>query len=82
MNIQNESLVDGNPKLTLGLVWTLILHFQVEMSVCVCVCVCVGVGVGGCVCVRACMCTRMCTCVCMQDRAEDFVNNVGSLPYM
>jgi len=30
VNMQNESLVDGNSKLTLGLVWTLILHFQVS----------------------------------------------------
>ena len=32
VNMQNESLVDGNSKLTLGLVWTLILHFQVSNS--------------------------------------------------
>ena len=29
VNIRNEEIVDGNPKLILGLVWTLILHFQV-----------------------------------------------------
>jgi dystonin len=29
VNIQAEDIVDGNPKLTLGLIWTIILHFQV-----------------------------------------------------
>ena len=37
VNIRPDEIVDGNPKLILGLAWTLILHFQV----CVCVCVCV-----------------------------------------
>lgn len=29
VNIRSEDIVDGNPKLTLGLIWTIILHFQV-----------------------------------------------------
>lgn len=29
VNIRNDEIVDGNPKLILGLLWTLILHFQV-----------------------------------------------------
>ena len=29
VNIRCEDIVDGNPKLTLGLIWTIILHFQV-----------------------------------------------------
>ena len=34
VNIRGEDIVDGNPKLTLGLIWTIILHFQVgEASV-------------------------------------------------
>ncbi|PNF19356.1 hypothetical protein B7P43_G06718 [Cryptotermes secundus] len=32
VNIRAEDIVDGNPKLTLGLIWTIILHFQ---AVCV-----------------------------------------------
>ncbi|CAB4065281.1 DST [Lepeophtheirus salmonis] len=28
VNIRGEDIVDGNPKLTLGLIWTIILHFQ------------------------------------------------------
>ncbi|CAK8691039.1 unnamed protein product [Clavelina lepadiformis] len=30
VNIRNDDITDGNPKLTLGLIWTIILHFQVE----------------------------------------------------
>ena len=30
MNIRPEELVNGNPKLTLGLIWRIILHFQVS----------------------------------------------------
>lgn len=30
VNIRSEDIVDGNPKLTLGLIWTIILHFQVR----------------------------------------------------
>jgi len=33
VNIRGEDIVDGNPKLTLGLIWTIILHFQVRISV-------------------------------------------------
>ncbi|CAH2097824.1 unnamed protein product [Euphydryas editha] len=32
VNIRAEDIVDGNPKLTLGLIWTIILHFQVEQN--------------------------------------------------
>lgn len=32
VNIRAEDIVDGNPKLTLGLIWTIILHFQVSLS--------------------------------------------------
>ncbi|KAJ6663447.1 hypothetical protein lerEdw1_009526 [Lerista edwardsae] len=30
VNIRNDDITDGNPKLTLGLIWTIILHFQVR----------------------------------------------------
>jgi hypothetical protein len=30
VNISNNDIVDGNPKLTLGLVWSIILHWQVR----------------------------------------------------
>ena len=30
INIRPDDIVDGNPKLTLGLVWTIILHFQLS----------------------------------------------------
>lgn len=33
VNIRAEDIVDGNPKLTLGLIWTIILHFQVSLAV-------------------------------------------------
>lgn len=33
VNIRAEDIVDGNPKLTLGLIWTIILHFQVSRLV-------------------------------------------------
>lgn len=32
MNIRNDDIADGNPKLTLGLIWTIILHFQVVLG--------------------------------------------------
>lgn len=32
VNIRSEDIVDGNPKLTLGLIWTIILHYQVSVS--------------------------------------------------
>jgi hypothetical protein len=32
VNIRSEDIVDGNPKLTLGLIWTIILHFQVSLA--------------------------------------------------
>ncbi|TDG45317.1 hypothetical protein AWZ03_008286 [Drosophila navojoa] len=31
VNIRAEDIVDGNPKLTLGLIWTIILHFQITL---------------------------------------------------
>ncbi|CDQ61337.1 unnamed protein product [Oncorhynchus mykiss] len=31
VNIRNDDITDGNPKLTLGLIWTIILHFQVRV---------------------------------------------------
>ena len=34
MNISNDDIVDGNPKLTLGLMWYIISHFQVRLSHC------------------------------------------------
>ncbi len=33
VNIRPEELVNGNPKLTLGLIWRIILHFQVSLSI-------------------------------------------------
>lgn len=33
VNIRAEDIVDGNPKLTLGLIWTIILHFQVSFEI-------------------------------------------------
>ncbi|XP_059579588.1 plectin isoform X12 [Alligator mississippiensis] len=30
VNIRNDDIADGNPKLTLGLIWTIILHFQIS----------------------------------------------------
>lgn len=32
VNVHPNDIVDGNPKLTLGLIWTIILHFQVSSS--------------------------------------------------
>lgn len=32
VNIRPDDIVDGNQKLTLGLVWTIILHYQVRHS--------------------------------------------------
>jgi len=34
VNIRADEIVDGNPKLTLGLIWTLILHYQVSYQSC------------------------------------------------
>lgn len=31
VNIRPDDITDGNPKLTLGLIWTIILHFQVSI---------------------------------------------------
>ncbi|XP_061632164.1 plectin-like isoform X12 [Phyllopteryx taeniolatus] len=33
VNIRNDDIADGNPKLTLGLIWTIILHFQVSSTI-------------------------------------------------
>ena len=33
MNISNEDIVNGNPKLTLGLIWNIISHFQVMIII-------------------------------------------------
>ncbi|XP_054036147.1 plectin-like [Dryobates pubescens] len=30
VNIRNDDITDGNPRLTLGLIWTIILHFQIS----------------------------------------------------
>jgi dystonin len=38
VNIRGEDIVDGNPKLTLGLIWTIILHFQVGQSLLISCC--------------------------------------------
>lgn len=35
VNIRNDDIADGNPKLTLGLIWTIILHFQVTYGNCI-----------------------------------------------
>lgn len=44
VNIRSEDIVDGNPKLTLGLIWTIILHFQVSdaffFAICKMPCIC------------------------------------------
>lgn len=32
VNISSEYIVDGSPKLTLGLVWSIIIHWQVWMK--------------------------------------------------
>lgn len=32
VNIRPDEIVDGNPKLTLGLIWIIILNFQVSYS--------------------------------------------------
>ena len=32
VNISNDDIVDGNPKLTLGLMWYIISHFQVRVG--------------------------------------------------
>lgn len=44
VNIRNDDITDGNPKLTLGLIWTIILHFQVRalpvLSCSACVALC------------------------------------------
>ena len=32
VNISSNDIVDGNPKLTLGLVWSIILHWQVRSN--------------------------------------------------
>ncbi|EMP28438.1 Microtubule-actin cross-linking factor 1, isoforms 1/2/3/5 [Chelonia mydas] len=32
VNIRNDDITDGNPKLTLGLIWTIILHFQCRVT--------------------------------------------------
>ena len=33
VNISSNDIVDGNPKLTLGLLWAIILHWQVSKVV-------------------------------------------------
>ena len=38
VNIRGEDIVDGNPKLTLGLIWTVILHFQVGATAIINIC--------------------------------------------
>eukprot|EP00794_Sanderia_malayensis_P004535 gene4535-5132_t len=32
VNIRSDDIVDGNPKLTLGLIWSIILHFQISAA--------------------------------------------------
>ena len=31
MNIRNDDIVNGNAKLTLGLIWSIISHYQVKI---------------------------------------------------
>lgn len=31
-NLGSHDIVDGNPRLTLGLIWTIILRFQVKIN--------------------------------------------------
>lgn len=33
VNIRPDEIVDGNPKLTLGLIWIIILNFQVSYNI-------------------------------------------------
>ena len=33
VNIRKDEIADGNPKLTLGLIWTIILHYHVSYPV-------------------------------------------------
>ena len=63
VNIRNDEIVDGNPKLILGLLWTLILHFQVCVRACVRVLLLPNIRVA-CTVVytRVCMYVRMCVC--------------------
>lgn len=44
VNIRNDDIADGNPKLTLGLIWTIILHFQVAGAASPCGCGCCSSG--------------------------------------
>ena len=65
VNIGSGEIEQGDAKLTLGLVWTLILHFQVLWSLCVFVCVCVHARARVCACVCVCVYMRVCTCMCV-----------------
>ncbi|ESN95570.1 hypothetical protein HELRODRAFT_86724 [Helobdella robusta] len=45
VNISSDDVVDGNLKLILGLVWNIVLHWQVCLSLCLIVCLFVGLFV-------------------------------------
>jgi len=37
VNISSNDIVDGSPKLILGLVWSIILHWQVNLAFIMCI---------------------------------------------
>ena len=37
-NMGSHDIVDGNPRLSLGLIWTIILRFQVSAGCALCMC--------------------------------------------
>jgi len=39
VNINSSDIVDGKPTVILGLIWTLILNFEVRKFLCFCLCI-------------------------------------------